>query len=56
MDTYARKFLELCGYASKLVVTDRQKARHFVQGLSTPMQKVFISYLKTFAEAVDRAR
>ena len=49
--------MELYGYASALVTTNRQKVSCFIRALPTPMHKTLIGHPDlTFAETVDRAR
>ena len=54
VNDYARKFIELCGYAPSLVDTDAKKAQRFVRGLPIHMQRILlVQNQMTFADTVD---
>ena len=44
VDAYARRFVQLSAYAPSLVATDAEKARRFIRGLPTPMQRILVGH------------
>ena len=56
MAEYERKFTKHSKYAPELVVNERKRIRHFVQGLNVEIQEgLAVTQISTFTEPLEKA-